>query len=74
MDELNNVLEGIKQKEVDLRIRIATLEAVEAHLKSDLYDCVNELCLQCGRYKTEYLGSCDVCRWQKPRNSGGYID
>lgn len=33
--------------------------------ESDLKDCVNELCYQCGKYKTAHLGSCDDCRWRK---------
>ena len=32
---------------------------------SDLKDCVNELCLKCGQYRTEHLGSCDGCRWKR---------
>ena len=34
----------------------------------DLRDCVNELCLKCGQYKTEHLGSCDGCRWKEIRH------
>lgn len=30
---------------------------------STLKDCVNELCYQCGQYKTAHLGSCNGCRW-----------
>ena len=25
----------------------------------------NELCIQCGSYKTAHLGSCDSCRWKE---------
>ena len=32
---------------------------------SDLKDCVNELCLQCGQYKEAHEGACDDCRWLK---------
>lgn len=32
---------------------------------SDIADLRNELCLKCGRYKTEYKGACDGCRWRK---------
>ena len=28
-----------------------------------LHDAINELCLKCGKYKTEHLGSCDGCKW-----------
>lgn len=31
---------------------------------SDLKDCVNELCYQCGKYHESYLGACDGCRWK----------
>ena len=67
MDELNNVLEGIKQNEVDLRIRVVNLQAEADNLKSELHDCVNELCLKCGQYREEHKGACDGCRWLKPR-------
>jgi hypothetical protein len=32
---------------------------------SDIADLRNELCLKCGKYKTEHLGSCDGCRWHR---------
>ena len=67
MDELNNVLEGIKKTEVDLRVKIVTLQAEADNLKSELHDCVNELCLRCGGYHEEHNGACDGCRWLKPR-------
>ena len=31
--------------------------------ESDLHDCVNELCLQCGKYHHAYDGACIGCRW-----------
>ena len=67
MDEMNSVLEKIKQKEIDMGIRIATLQAEADNLKSELHDCVNELCLRCGQYREEHNGACDGCRWLKPR-------
>ena len=67
MDELNNVLEGIKKTEVDLLVKIVTLQAEADNLKSELHDCVNELCLKCGSYHEEHKGACDGCRWLKPR-------
>lgn len=39
----------------------------EKELKTNLKDCVNELCLLCGKYRYEYTGSCDGCRWLKVR-------
>ena len=67
MDEMNSVLEKIKQKEIDMGIRIATLQAEADNLKGELHDCVNELCLRCGQYREEHNGACDGCRWLKPR-------
>lgn len=32
--------------------------------RADLKDCINELCLLCGRYKMSHLGACDDCRWK----------
>lgn len=31
-------------------------------------EAVNELCLKCGDYKTEHIGSCDGCRWKGLRS------
>ena len=58
MSDFDKVLEDIKQREVFQGIEIA-------NLKAELKDCVNELCLMCGSYKTAHLGSCDDCRWKK---------
>ena len=63
MDEFNKILEDIKKRDVDMMIRIEGL-------KADLHDCVNELCLRCGRYRQEHLGACDGCRWKKVRCGG----
>ena len=63
------------QKSVDdLLLHVHEREAYIDRLRSEFKTCVNELCLQCGQYKAEHLGSCDGCRWQKPRKTGGYID
>ena len=67
MDELDKVLEGIKQKEVDLCVQIVNLQVYANDLKSELHDCVNDLCLRCGNYHEEHNGACDDCRWLKPR-------
>ena len=65
MSEFDKVLEDIKQREIDMGIQIATLQADRDNIRAELRDCVNELCLQCGQYRTEHLGSCDGCRWKK---------
>ena len=37
------------------------------NLRRDLKDCANELCLKCGNYKHEHMGTCDGCRWLPAR-------
>ena len=34
-------------------------------MRTDLHDCVNELCRYCGNYRLEHEGACDGCRWKK---------
>ena len=67
MSELDKVLEGIKQREIDLGIQIANTRADRDNIMAELNDCVNELCLKCGSYHEEHNGACDGCRWLKPR-------
>ena len=64
MSELDKVLEDIKQREINLGIQLATVQADRDNIRAELKDCVNELCYQCGQYKTAHLGSCDDCRWK----------
>ena len=64
MSELDKVLEGIKQREIDLGIQIANTRADRDNIMAELKDCVNELCLKCGNYRTQHLGSCNGCRWK----------
>ena len=48
-----------------------TLDSVVEELRrtnTELKDAVNELCLKCGDYKTEHLGTCDGCRWKEVRH------
>lgn len=65
MSDFDKVLEDIKQREVQLGIEIATLQADRDNIRAELKDCVNELCLKCGQYRTEHLGSCTGCRWKR---------
>lgn len=64
MSELDKVLDGIKQREIDMGIQIANLQADRDNIRAELKDCVNELCLKCGTYHESYLGACDGCRWK----------
>lgn len=64
MSELDKVIDGIKQREIDMGIQIANLQADRDNIRAELKDCVNELCLKCGAYHESYLGACDGCRWK----------
>lgn len=48
--------------------RVMMLETQLRELKTNLKDCVNELCYQCGQYRHEHLGACDGCRWKPFRH------
>ena len=58
MNELDKVLEDVKEREVIQGIEIA-------NLKAQLRDCINELCCYCPKVQREHLGACDGCRWKK---------
>jgi hypothetical protein len=62
VQDLLNIPGGADMKmSMDMSALIAHVGSIE----SDLHDCVNELCYQCGQYKTAHLGSCNGCRWLK---------
>ena len=33
-------------------------------LLTSMKDCVNELCIKCGRFPNNHLGACDACKWK----------
>lgn len=39
-----------------------------------LKDAINEICYKCGKYKTDYLGSCDDCGWAEVKESDLWND
>ena len=55
----------MKQREIDMGIQIATVQADRDNIRAELRNCVNELCYKCGEYKNAHLGACDGCRWEK---------
>ncbi|MBR3334328.1 MAG: hypothetical protein IKG23_08580 [Clostridia bacterium] len=62
----NNVIMWMTLPEIpegDVPARMMIVQDAEGMLK----DCVNELCLKCGKYHEEHRGACDGCRWLKPR-------
>ena len=57
-----------RQKAVDnLLIHVHERDGYIELLRSQFRDCVNELCLMCGKYHDEHEGACDGCRWLMPR-------
>jgi hypothetical protein len=46
---------------------LANVEPEKTQAEKDFRDCVNELCLRCGKYRDEHNGACDGCRWLTPR-------
>ena len=49
----------------EISLHVMTLVSAIQNAESSLRDCVNELCLKCGQYRTEHLGSCTGCRWKR---------
>ena len=49
--------------DMEVSANMAALTSIIINIESDLKDCVNELCYQCGKYHTAFEGSCDGCRW-----------
>ena len=49
--------------DAEVSANMAALTSLIINAESDLHDCVNELCYQCGKYHTAFEGSCDGCRW-----------
>lgn len=44
--------------------RIKAMPAADAVNGSVFRDCMNALCMKCGRYKEKQFGACDGCRWE----------
>ena len=48
---------------MDASMHMTELISQITSTESDLHDCVNELCYQCGKYHNAYNGACSGCRW-----------
>lgn len=59
--QISNELVGVIRADLD------QYEPDRMESERNFHDCVNELCLKCGRYSREHEGACDGCRWLKPR-------
>ena len=58
MNELDKVLEDVKERDVMQGIEIA-------NLKVQLRACINDLCCYCPKIQLRHLGACDDCKWNK---------
>ena len=64
---LESVRAMVNAKEESIRNLKEIVIAREAEIDSlniELKNCICELCLHCGKYREEYLGACDGCRWK----------
>ena len=66
-DAMNAVVKDLSElpggTSLEVSLHTTELISVISKAESDLHDCVNELCYQCGKYHTAFEGSCDGCRW-----------
>lgn len=46
------------------KIMTDAADLIEA-MSSELRDCNNQLCLECGLYKERHNGACEGCRWKR---------
>ena len=60
-NRISNDLVGVIRADLD------QYEPDRMESERNFHDCVNELCMLCGRYNREHEGACDGCRWLKPR-------
>ena len=66
-EAMNALVQDLANDQIDMlkvSSHLTELICVVDSTESDLRDCVNELCYQCGKYRDEYLGACDGCRWK----------
>ena len=66
-DELSRELDAAKNGMLQVKESIEQMKCEYDRMASDLHDCVNELCYQCGQYRREHDGACEGCRWLKLR-------
>jgi uncharacterized OB-fold protein len=50
-------------REYRAKERRESMDETLRKVRQELKTCANELCLQCGKYKFEYQGACEDCRW-----------
>lgn len=58
-------LDAARNNMIQLKVTVQEMKCEYDLMRSDLKDCVNELCLKCGNYHESYLGACDGCRWHE---------
>jgi hypothetical protein len=75
-ETLSTLTRALATDPIDLgkaSVALTELICIVDGTESDLKDCVNELCLKCGRYREEHLGACSDCRWKEVKD-GFYQD
>ena len=58
-------LDAARDNMIQLKVTVQEMKCEYDLMRSDLHDCVNELCYQCGQYREAHNGACDGCRWLK---------
>jgi hypothetical protein len=74
-DAMNALVQDLVNSPIDLPTisgHLTELICIVDSTESDLRDCVNEMCLRCGKYREEHLGACNGCRWKEVKN--GFYD
>lgn len=72
---LNKLTSALATDPIDLgkaSVALTELICIVDGTESDLKDCVNELCYQCGKYSEQHLGACNGCRWKEVKD--GFYD
>ena len=64
-DDLLKELDDAKNGLLQVKECVTQMKCAYDITRSDMKDCVNELCLKCGQYKRAHEGACDDCRWLK---------
>lgn len=63
--EQKKVAEDIHEASLGLRDVVTKMIGKYLSVCSELKQCRNELCLQCGNYKEAHNGACKDCRYRK---------
>lgn len=62
-------LDAARDNMLQLKVTVQEMKCEYDLMRSDLHDCVNELCYQCGNYREAHNGACSGCRWLTVKES-----